>query len=139
MNGKSWRVFVPVALVALGVLCSAPAREKATDEGKAEDFKGKAFDLKEKGKASITLIFAAGKEATITVRSDKKSDVNLFIYNADKKVVAKDDSEGPSCDITWTPKEAGKYTLQVVNLGPGANRSTLKVSFGKKDKPKDKE
>jgi hypothetical protein len=33
--------------------------------------------------------------------------------------------------VTFTPKEAGKYTLEVRNLGPGENRSTLKVSFRK--------
>jgi len=113
------------------MLSGARAEEKATDEGKAEDFKGKTFDLKEKGKASITLAFPAGKKATVTVRSEKKSDVNLYVHDAAKKVVAKDDSPGPDCDLTFTPKEAGKFTLEVVNLGPGGNRSTLKVDLGK--------
>jgi len=54
-------------------------------------------------------------------------------FDAAKKVVAKDDSPGPSCDLTFTPKEAGKYTLEVRNLGPGDNRSTLKVALDKKE------
>jgi hypothetical protein len=132
MNGKSLRVSVLSALCALAVLCVTWGAEvKPTDEGKAEDFKGKTFDLKEKGKAAVTLAFPAGKEAVITVRSEKKTDVNLFVYDAAKKVVAKDDSPGPSCDIKFTAKEAGKYTLEVVNLGPGDNKSTLKVEFAK--------
>jgi hypothetical protein len=133
MNVKSWHVGVLAAVFALAVLCTSRAEEvKATDEGKAEDFKGKTFDLKEKGKAAITLSFPADKEAVITVRSEKKSDVNLFVYSAAKKEVAKDDSPGPSCDIKFTPQEAGKYTLEIVNLGPGENKSTLKVTYGKK-------
>ena len=56
---------------------------------------------------------------------------HLFVYDAAKKVVAKDESPGPSCDIKFTAKEAGKYTLEVVNLGPGDNKSTLKVEFAK--------
>jgi hypothetical protein len=126
-------VGLPVALVALGtLLCGAPAQDvKAIDAGKAEEFKGKTFDLKEKDKAAIKLTFPAGKKVSVTVRSEKESDINLFVYDAAKKVVAKDDSPGPSCDLTFTPKESGAFTLEVRNLGPGSNRSTLKVDFGK--------
>jgi hypothetical protein len=134
MSGRFWRVCVPAALVALGTLLyGARAQEgKAIDGGKAEEFKDKTFDLKEKGHAAIKLSFPADKEATVTVRSEKKTDVHLFVYDAAKKVVAKDDSPGPSCDLTFTPKAAGTYTLEVRNLGPGDNRSTLKVELGKK-------
>src|SRR5579872_7334580 len=111
MSWKNWRVGFPTALVVLAaLLCGARAEDaKPADGGKAEQFKGKAFDLKQKGKAAITLTFPAGKEASVTVRSDKKTDVHLFVYDADRKVVAKDDSPGPSCDLKFTPKEAGKY------------------------------
>jgi hypothetical protein len=130
MRGKAWRVCGSAALVALAaLLCGARAEAKQAEGGKAEAFKGKAFDLKEKGKSAITLTFPAGKEATVTVRSEKKTDINLYIYDADKKVVAKDESPGPSCDIKFTPKEGGKYTLEIVNLGPGENRSTLEVKI----------
>jgi hypothetical protein len=122
-----------VALVALGaLLCGARAQDgKAIEGGSAETFKPKTFDVKEKGKAAITLTFPAGKRAALTVRSEKKTDVHLFVYDAAKKVVAKDDSPGPSCDLTFTPKAAGAYTLEIRNLGPGDNRSTLKVVFAK--------
>jgi hypothetical protein len=129
MDRKSWRVFVLATLSALLVLYGTRAGGgKPTDEGKAEDFKGKTFELKEKGKASIYLTFPGGKEAKITVKSEKKTDVNLYVY-AGKKQVAKDDSPGPDCEITWTPKKAGKYRLELVNLGKGANSSTLKVEI----------
>ena len=127
-------------LVALALLAGSAADEakddvkvddvKATDGGKAESFKGKSFDLADKGKAGITLSFPAGKKATVTVKSDKKTDVNLYVFGADKKVVVKDVSPGPDCDVNFTPKKAGKYTLVLVNLGKGDNKSTLKVSLG---------
>ena len=130
MRRIAWRVCGSAALVALAaLLCGARAEAKQAEGGKAEYFKSKAFDLKEKGKSAITLTFPAGKEVSVTVRSDKKTDVNLFVYDAAKKVVAKDDSPGPSCDLKFTPKEAGKYTLEIVNLGPGENRSTLEVKI----------
>ena len=80
---------------------------------------------------AVTLTFPAGKEASVTVRSEKKTDVHLFVFDASGKEVAKDDSPGPSCDLKFTPKEAGKYTLEVRNLGPGDNQSTVKVVLGK--------
>jgi hypothetical protein len=132
MDAKSWRVSVLAALVGLVVLCGTRADEdKPKDEGKAADFKGKSFDLKEKGEAAIILAFEGGKKVSVTVRSEKKTDINLFLYDADKKLVEKDDSPGPDCDINFTPKEDCKLTLVVRNLGPGENRSTLKVKVAK--------
>jgi hypothetical protein len=132
--GRIWRVSSLVAVFVLASLSGAQAGDKVIDGGKAEKFKGKSFDIKADGKVAIALTFPAGKTATITVRSKRKSDINLFIYDTDKKEVAKDDSPGPSCDIEFTPKEAGKYVLEIVNKGPGDNKSTLKVSFKKKGK-----
>src|SRR5262245_62249316 len=135
MDGKSWRAGALAAAFVLAVLCAARAEDdKPIDGGKAEEFKGKAFDLKAKEKAKITLTFPEGKKAAVSVRSDKETDVHLFVYDEDKKDVAKDDSPGPTCDLTFTPKKAGKYLLVVINQGPGANRSTLKVSFETKEK-----
>jgi hypothetical protein len=125
-------VFVPVVSAALVLLTSGVSAQDAKDGGKAEEFKDKAFDIKEKGKAAITLTFPADKEATITVRSKKQTDVHLFILDADKKVLAKDDSPGSSCDLKFTPKKAGPYVLEIRNLGPGDNSCTLKVEYGKK-------
>ena len=129
--GKVWRVGSLVAVFVLASLGGARAGDKVIDGGSAKKFKGRTFELKENGKVAIALAFPAGQKATITVRSEKKTDINLFVYDADKKEVAKDDSPGPSCDIEFAPKKGGKYTLEIVNKGPGENKSTLKVSFAK--------
>jgi hypothetical protein len=134
MHRNNLRAGALVALLVFAVPFGTRAQDaKATDGGKAEEFKEKTFDLKEKGQAAITLDFPAGKEFFLMVRSEKKTDVHLFVYDSAKKVLAKDDSPGPSCNLTFTPKEAGKYTLEVRNLGPGDNRSTLKVALDKKE------
>jgi hypothetical protein len=122
--------FPDVELIA-GPTTSGADEDKPTDEGKAADFKGKSFDLKEKGEAAIILAFEGGKKVSVTVRSDKKTDINLFIYDAAKKLVEKDDSPGADCDVSFTPKEDGKLTVVVRNLGPGENHSTLKVKVSK--------
>ena len=126
-------------LFALVLLCGTQARAaKKGDGGKAEKFKKKTFKLKEGRKGKVTLSFPAGKTFDVKVRSTGKPDVNLFIYDAAKKEVAKDDSPGPDCDIEFTPKKAGKYTLEVVNKGPKSTTSTLTVTL-KKKKPKPEE
>jgi hypothetical protein len=140
MYAKRWRKCVLMAVVAVGaLLCSAGPGVKAQEfkgkatiyEGKAINFKGKEISLEEKGKMAITLLFAADKKATVTIKSEKETDINLYVYDSAKKLVAKDDSPGPSCELSFTPKEEGKFILEVVNLGPGSNTSTLKVEVKK--------
>jgi len=133
MQGNVWRFCVPVALVVLVTLVGylRPEGDAPADGGKAEAFKGKTFAVKEKGKVTIALAFPGGKEATVTVRGEKQTDVHLFVFDSAKKLAAKDDSPGPNCDLKFTPKEAGTYTLEIRNLGPGNNRCALKVSLAK--------
>jgi hypothetical protein len=130
MRSKNRRVYAMATLFVLVTLCTTQADDaKATDEGKAAEFKGKTYDLKEGGKVAFKLEFTAGKKATITVKGEKQSDIHLFVYDAAKKQVAKDDSPGPDCLVTFTPKEAGALTIVVHNKGPGANRAAVKVAF----------
>lgn len=132
MSVRTWGTCMLATLFGFVLLCGAPAQDvKPIDGGKAEEFKGKTFDIKEKGEAAIVLTFSSGKKASITLRGEKKTDVHLFVYDADKKVVAKDDSPGPDCDVDFTPKKSGKFTLVIRNLGPGANRVPLKVAVTK--------
>jgi hypothetical protein len=125
MFGKSWKVCGLAVLFALVVCFSTRAQDEKTP--KADNFKSKKYQVKEKGKASVTLAFQGGKTYKLTVKSTGKPDVNLFVYDADKKEVAKDDSPGPDCEIDFKPAKAGKYTLEIRNLGPGNTTSTLSV------------
>jgi hypothetical protein len=132
MSSKSWRVCAMAALFALAAFSTTRADDaKVTDEGKAGEFKGKTFDLKENGKVAFKLEFPADKKVSITVKGEKQSDIHLFVYDAAKKQVAKDDSPGPDCLVTFTPKDAGTLTIVVHNKGPGANRAAVKVAFPK--------
>jgi hypothetical protein len=131
MRGVSNRAMCgAIALLALLLTCGVRAEEvKATDEGKAEEFKAKTFDLKDKGKIALALSFPAGKKFSVTVRGEKKTDINLYVLDSAGKEVAKDDSPGPNCDLTVSSAKDEKYTLEIRNLGPGANRAVLKVEL----------
>jgi hypothetical protein len=123
---------VCVLTLAFAIVAVCGVRAEDDKDAKAEDFKGKTFELKAKtGKGHVTLSFAADKKAKLTVKSDKKTDVNLYVYDADKKQVAKDDSEGPDCAIDFTPKKAGKYTLELVNVGKEDCKSKLEIAWPK--------
>jgi hypothetical protein len=148
MDGKKWRLCLLVALLVAAAprgtraadvkqaeeeanKAIAQAVASAVDVGKAAEFKGQTLDLKAKDQSALVLTFPAGKKVSVSVKSDKKADVNLYVLDASRKEVAKDDSPGPDCLVTFTPKEAGKYTLVLVNRGPGETKSTVKVDLAK--------
>jgi hypothetical protein len=125
---KNWRVSALAAVFGLAALWSVRAEDvKPSDEGKAAEFKGKTFDMKEKGETAILLSCPAGKEIIATTKGEKETDVHLFVYGPDKKEVGKDTSPGPKCEVKFIPAKAGKFKLRVRNLGPGANKVTLEV------------
>ncbi len=131
MAAKSWRGTALVCLLILVVPAGGRAEQiKATDEGKMADFKGKTFDLQPREAAAVTLEFEAGKRVRVHVHSDRSSDVNLYIYNAEHKLVAKDDGPSQHCLVNFVPAKTEKLTLLVRNLGPIANRSSLSVGYG---------
>jgi hypothetical protein len=132
MVWKNWQMCVLAVLFTLAVLTGGRAGDaKPSDEGKAAKFKGKTFNLKEKGQAAILLTCTAGKEITATTKGTKETDVHLFIYAEDKKEVGKDTSPGPKCEVKFTPAKDGKFKLLVRNRGPGANKVTLEVKVAK--------
>jgi hypothetical protein len=132
MFWKNWLVNALTTLLTLVMLCGVQADDvKPSDEGKAAEFKGKMFDLKEKGEAAILLTCSAGKEVTATTKGEKETDVHLFVYAADSKEVGKDTSPGPKCEVKFTPAKDGTFKLLVRNLGPGTNKVTLAVTVAK--------
>jgi len=132
MISKNWQMGTLAVLFTLIVLSGARGGDvKPTDEGKAAEFKGKTFDLKEKGEAAILLTCTAGKQITATTKGEKETDVHLFIYAEDKKEVGKDTSPGPKCEVKFTPAKDGKFKFLVRNRGPGANKVTLEMKAAK--------
>jgi hypothetical protein len=131
MVRKNWIVSVLASLFALAALCAARAADvKPTDAGKAENFKGKTVEMKDKGEFAVILSCPAGKEVIATTKGEKETDVNLFVFDASQKEVGKDTSPGPKCEVKFTPAKAGKYKLLVTNTG-GANKVTLEVKVAK--------
>ncbi len=126
-----WRASGAAVVLALALVSAGRSEDvKPTDEGAGAEFKGKTFEMKDKGQAAILLSFPAGKEFEATTKGDKETDVHLFVYDADGKEVGKDTSPGPKCSVKVTPAKDGKYKLLVKNAG-GPNKVTVEVKVAK--------
>jgi hypothetical protein len=63
-----------------------------------------------------------GDRITISVKSERQSDVDLFLTDPNRTTVASDTSTSKDCAIQTTVSQTGLYTITVDNLGPGSNR-----------------
>lgn len=104
----------------------------------------KPFDIKEDGEITFQIRFAAGVRAEVWVESEKNSDVDLYVYDADNDKVASDTRISKDCQVSFTPKKTQVFRVLVVNLGPGANRcklrhTTAEAGKGKTDEDKKKD
>jgi hypothetical protein len=113
-------------MFALAALSGAREHGKSMDLGNGANFKGKKFEMKDKGEVAYVLSFKAGKEFEATTDGAKNTDVNLFVYDQAGKQVGKDDSPGPKSSVKVTPAKDGKYKFVLTNTG-GNNTVTFAV------------
>jgi hypothetical protein len=85
-----------------------------------------AFDIAHQAKTTFHLDFPANKLAAIWVTSEKQTDIDLLVYDANGKEVASDITLGKDCFVGWMPKTAATYRVVVLNNGFGDNRCVLK-------------
>ena len=125
------RLFTTTSVMfGLAALCFAKEQNKATNLGSGAQFKGKKFEMKDKGEVACVLSFKAGKEFEATTDGAKNTDVNLYVYDAAGKEVGKDDSPGPKSSVKVMPTKDGTYKFRITNSG-GDNTVTFKVKVGK--------
>ncbi len=131
MTGMIVRAGGVAVVLTLAVLGGGRAEDtKPTDEGKGSEFKGKKFEMKDKGEAAILLSFEKGKEFEATTDGTKETDVHLFVYDEAGKEVGKDTSPGPKCSVKVTPPKDGKYKFVIKNA-KGDNTVTFNVKVAK--------
>ncbi len=83
------------------------------------------FDIDQGRNAVFTLIFQGGTKGQIKIVSEKDTDVDLYVRDAQNKLVTRDTNPGKDCEVFFTPPQTQLYQVQVMNIGPGANRCTL--------------
>ncbi len=65
------------------------------------------------------LPFDAGQYAEVYVESSDGSDLNLYIYDADGRLVCSDTDVSSISYCGWRPSAAGEFTIKVENKGQG--------------------
>jgi hypothetical protein len=61
--------------------------------------------------------FSAHTRAMVEVSGDGTTDLDLYIYDENGNLVAKDDDNTDDCLASWTPRWSGTFTIRVVNRG----------------------
>jgi hypothetical protein len=121
------RTFVGRVLLA-GVLgCGVVGFAAAGRAG--DEFDGPTSGLRVPAKGSDTHSFAfrRGLRVTITVRGDGDTDVDLFVYDENGRLVAKDDDLTDVCVVAFTPEETGRFRVEVKNLGNVYNEYRMEI------------
>jgi Bacterial pre-peptidase C-terminal domain len=119
-----------VGLWVVAVMCSLVhfAGPRCAEQDKGED-KDKTWTVKlAEGARDVHTIEPKKDELVqVILTGTTKSDVDLYVFDPDGKEVAKDDSIGPDGFVAFKATKPGKYKVEVRNLGPGANTSTVLV------------
>jgi hypothetical protein len=74
--------------------------------------------------------FERGTRVTIAVKSERRSDVDLYVLDSNRFPVAQDDGPEPDCFVDFVAPTDGNYRIVVINRGPGANRSRVTITTG---------
>lgn len=77
------------------------------------------------GKDYYEINFIAFELAEIAVRGDGDTDLDLYVYDSNGNMVAKDDDYTDRCYVSWVPLWTGRFTVKIVNRGPIVNNYRL--------------
>lgn len=72
-------------------------------------------------------LFRGGERATVYVLGDWDTDLDVYVYDADGRMVARDIDRTDQCVVSWTPERTGYFTIKVKNLGDVYNEYRLAV------------
>jgi hypothetical protein len=124
--GAKVAVFLGIAgvalLVLIVVLVVTLSRRGPRGPGRGETY---IVNLNEGGKDVRQFHFAAGRQVTIRVTSDLNTDVDLHVYDPFNNMIAWDTRPDKDCFASFRVPVAGVYRVEIVNLGPGGNRSVV--------------
>ncbi|CAK0782021.1 conserved exported hypothetical protein [Gammaproteobacteria bacterium] len=69
--------------------------------------------------------FRGGQAARIFVLGDGDTDLDCFVYDTNRNLVAVDQSYGDNCQLSWTPAWTSTFTVRIANFGRVSNRYVL--------------
>lgn len=69
--------------------------------------------------------FIANELAEVLVSGDGDTDLDLYVYDSNGNLIAKDADYTDDCYVRWVPKWTGKFIVKIVNRGPVFNRYVI--------------
>lgn len=74
------------------------------------------------------IVFRGGEAAFVALKGDGDTDLDLYIYDDNGNLVAKDDDGLDLCIARWTPRYTGYFTIVVRNRGGVYNRYVMRTN-----------
>lgn len=71
------------------------------------------------------MTFVGREWEELFVSGDGSTDLDLYVYDENNNLVAKDEDNTDDCVVRFIPRWTGDFTVKVVNRGRYANRYTL--------------
>ncbi len=75
----------------------------------------------------FTARFYGGESAAVTVSGDYDTDLDLYLYDENGNLIAKDDDNTDQCVVRFRPNWTGPFTIRIVNRGSVYNHYTICV------------
>lgn len=69
--------------------------------------------------------FVANYLAEVVVSGDGDTDLDLYVYDSNGNLIAKDEDYTDGCYVRWCPAWTGRFIIKIVNRGPVYNRYVL--------------
>jgi hypothetical protein len=66
---------------------------------------------------TFTVSFVGGRAAVVMLKGDGDTDLDLYIYDENDNLVARDTDNSDYCIAEWLPRWTGEFTIKVVNHG----------------------
>lgn len=72
-----------------------------------------------------TASFVANQLAEVLVSGDGDTDLDLYVYDSNGNLIARDTDYTDDCYVRWVPAWTGRYIIRIVNRGPVYNRFVI--------------
>lgn len=72
-----------------------------------------------------TASFVANQLAEVLVSGDGDTDLDLYVYDSNGNLIARDNDYTDDCYVRWVPAWTGRYIIRIVNRGPVYNRFVI--------------
>jgi hypothetical protein len=113
------RVRLTLTLMAIGLILTTSVTSIA------QNFYTRTDIVRAKSSNVYHWTFVGHEWEVLAVSGDGDTDLDLYVYDDNGNLIAKDDDYSDDCLVRFMPRWTGHFTIKVVNRGKYANRYTI--------------